>query len=485
MKIQPRAYSMLMKAPFPRVHPTGRTLTIIGLLMAAILVGLPATQEWYYLLILALVLILVLGVALSQPRTLVAFFYVSVFVPTGYLSRYFGALPAIILWLPHLFLFVAMLWLLVARPKLAASAAPWPVSLMYVGLAWMAMTLLSLIANGSSPIAAVLSLRGFFLIYGSVLLHRLQFTSEDQEKLIRSLVWAGLVMVPVSIFQRFVLVEALRLNSGDLVAGLFTVDTDLLFFQSFCIMAVASWWLGGHRLLPISPPLAIVLLFIPLAIGNSKAAPIYFFFVAGFLFWQFRRQISARMLGALLVVTILGVVGTLAFDRIFQMSYGVSYSVVARYYNVRGALSYLMDRGTTGSGLQRGAAVLFNYDLIKKEPLSLLLGLGPGSLSDSRVPGGTGYVFAMYPLLHLNNNSLATVLGEQGLVGACLLGGLLCSLFFLNDSKESSRLINLRRSTVVLFAGMLIYASVLLSPLVGLVFGALCIQSRRPGGEGR
>jgi hypothetical protein len=449
-------------------------------ILGAISIGFFVVTQNFNLLGLIL-LLPIATLAIAKPNFAVSLFYISVFIPSSYIQRYFFSLPTILLWLPHMSLLLALISVLIAKQKRAPVTKPWPISFLLVGLAWLLIVFLSLIvnANTSNPIAAILSLRCPFLIYGSILLHRLQFSAKDyQEHLIKNMVWVGLAMLPISVFQRIYFVEYLVLGSGDMVTGLFMSYAGLVFFQLFCIMAVTSWWLNGRRLLPIHPALNIVLLFIPLVISNSKAAPIYFLLVATFLIWQNRRRLSGRLFGTLLFLTIMGIIGTIAFDNVYQVSYGVSDSVIERWYTPEGVLSYLLsNKGSSTGGLQRGAAIVFNYELIKRENLTLLLGLGPGALSDSRVPGGTGHIYSMYPLLLLNNNSIATLLGELGLAGIGISIVISASFYFLYSSDETSELVSLRKGTALLFAAMLIYGTILLFPEFALVTGLLCIQS--------
>ena len=451
-------------------------LILVGSLAVSIAVGLLVARESYSLLATMPVAFFALW-ALCKPRVAVTLFYLSVFVPFGYLQRYFVSMPVITLWLPHLFLLFAIVSVLFFS-KQTRHTFPLPASLVRVGVLWLGIALASLVYNGSSPVAALLSFRGLFLIFGSVLLHRLLFSTADQERLITALVWIGVAVLPVTLFQRTYLVESLRLGSGDMVTGLFTVYGDLVFFQLFCILAVAGWWLHKKRLISLSPALAVVVLFAPLAISNSKAAPLYFLLSATFLLWLCRSRLSMRLLGAVLVLAIVGATGTVLFDKIFQSSYGRPASVVKTFYNPEAMVSYLLsDRGTASGGLQRGAAVVFNYELIKDDPITLLLGLGPGALSDSKVPGGTGRVFARYPNLALNNNQLSTAIGEGGVLTVLFVGLLLLSLYRARHESELGYVVVLRKSVVFLIATLLIYMPVFLSPLIALVAGVVsCCQ---------
>jgi hypothetical protein len=414
---------------------------------------------------------------LAKPEIAVSLFFASAFIPLGYIERHFSTFPILLLWLPHLLLVFGVV------SSLLATKQPFrvllPPKIAWVGMAWIAITLISLVVNGSSFIAALLSLRRLFLLYGSIVLFRLHSRSSEKETWLKTLVWIGLFQIPIAIFQRFVLVEYLSLNTGDLVSGVFKDYSGLVFFQIFCILSVISWWLHGKRLLPLSPAVTITLLFIPIAISNSKAAPLYFFVALIFLLWLCRSRISPRLLAAILVLFIVGSAGTLILDQFWRSDYNQSESFIEAWYAPERMFYYLFyQTGTSSGGLQRGGAILFNFNLIREELLTLILGLGPGALSDSRMPGGTGYIYVRYPNLALNNNSLATIIGELGILGILLLFGLVLGFYTLRNFGDSSDQVVLRKSTVFFLISMLIYKQMLLLPVVGVVLGIVSMESK-------
>ncbi len=453
---------------------SSKFIVILACISAALVAGILIAYESFSILAL-LFSPLIVFLLILKPKIGVVLFYFSIFIPSGYIERYFTSVTTILLWLPHMILLITLISLFVSKPRTISIKTLWPTSLFWVVLAWVGLALISTIVNASSPLSAVLSLRGLFIIFGSVVLHRLYFSPNQQKQLIIGLVVMGLLMLPVSIFQRVYLVSYLRLGSGDMVTGLFTSYTELVFFQLFCILAVISWWLHGRRLLPIHPAIVIALLFLSLAISNSKAAVIYFFLVVAFLFLRFQKRFSLRAFNAMLILVIVGIMGTLAFENIYQSSYGEPVNV----YSFKGAWNYFFSehQGNSHGGLQRGAAIVFNYNLITKEPLSLLFGLGPGSLSDSRVPGGTGYIFSRYPFMDLNYSSLSTILGELGFAGICLLGCLMLSIYYSHSKLKSPNLVALVKSTVFLMVIMLVYGTIMLFPVVALIIGVLCIPN--------
>jgi hypothetical protein len=76
---------------------------ILAIIVAVILIALERFSLLALLLFLPIALLIVI-----RPKIGVALFYVSIFIPIGYIQRYYTSLPTIILWLPHLFLLFAV-----------------------------------------------------------------------------------------------------------------------------------------------------------------------------------------------------------------------------------------------------------------------------------------------------------------------------------------------------------------------------------------
>ena len=452
-------------------------ITIFIILALSLLLGIFIAMQQYLLVGFLFGLVIALLSALNI-KICIYLFYFSVFIPVTYVERYFIDLPAFSRWFPQLFLILALLLSILQRKNKITSSYPLlPKPLIWIGVFYLLLVVFSMLVNNISFLSVVWSLRGFILIYGSVIVHRLNFTKLGQEKFIRILVIIGLIMIPVTIFQRVVIVGSRPYQSSvyDMVTGLFASYDDLVLFQIFCVIAVTSWWVHGRKLLPVSPILLIGGLFFPLVISYSKAAPLYFFVTMVFVFWLCRNRISHRTLAALLVIVIIGIIGTLFFDLLFQTT-GGPYSIVEDLYTVQGALRYLLnDNATTSGGLQRGAAVLFNFELIQQKPHGLLLGLGPGAFSSSRIEGATGYIYATYPNLYLDFSSLSTMLGELGFLGVLVIIILLLSFYFMKSINDGNHLLVLRKGTIFLLIILLFYGPYLLFPLTGLLLGLLSV----------
>lgn len=454
-------------------YPLIRTkvIFVVIILIFAMIIGFLIASQMYSIVAIIIILILT-SFLLIKPRLATALYYASVFVPVGYIHRYFFTIPSIILWFPYFLLLIAIISSLLSTYKESLSKTnSW--SHLLVVILWIVIALISMGVNGSSLIAGLLSFRSLFLISGTILLHRINFSIKKQENLLRFILFMGLLMVPVTLFQRIFFAK----ENPDMVTGLFTAYGDLVFFQIFCILVIISWWINKKKFLNFPSTIITILLFIPLIISNSKAAPLYFFVVMGYMFWLYRRRMSNRVIIGLLAITVIGIVGTFAFDKIYQLSYR-NRSAIQSYYTFEGAKEYLMStRANSEGGLQRGAALLFNFNLIKEKPINLVVGLGPGAVSNSRVPGGTGYIYSRYPNLDLNGNSLSTVVGELGIMGVILLLLLFLSFYKLNNN-ESIELVVLRKCTALLGVLLLIYMKVLLSFPITLILGVLSIQPK-------
>ncbi len=452
-------------------------ITIIVIVCFSLLSGILFAMQQYLLVGMLFGVMIALLTALNI-KIGIYLFYISVFIPVTYVERYYIDLPSSLRWFPQLFLIlILVLSILQNKNKLSSHFPLLPKSMIWIGVFYLLLVLFSMLVNATSVLSAVWSMRGFILIYGSIIVHRLNFTKQGQEKFIKLLVIVGLLMIPVTVFQRVVIVASRPYQASvyDMVTGLFATYDDLVLFQIFCVIAVTSWWIHGRKLLRVSPILVIGTLFIPLVISYSKAAPLYFFMTMLFVFWLCRKRISPKLLFALFVVIVFGIAGTLFFDLLFQAT-GGPYSIVEDLYTVEGALSYLLnDNATTEGGLQRGAALLFNLKLLQQEPQGFILGLGPGSFSSSRIEGVTGYIYSIYPNLYLDFSSLTTMLGELGFSGVLITIILLTSIYFLKKSKESDYLIVLRKGTIFLLVSLLFYGPYLLFPLTALLLGLLSV----------
>lgn len=451
--------------------------TIVIIIVLSLVSGIFIALQKYLLLGLLFGILITILSALNI-KIAIYLFYISVFIPIGYVERYYIVLPFYLRWFPQLFLALALvLSILQKRTIIKSNYQMVPKPMIWMGIFYILLIVISLFVNSSSFLSALWSLRGLLLIYGSIIVHRLNFSKQGQERFMRILVVFGLAVIPVTLFQRLVIVPSRPYQSSvfDMVTGLFASYNDLVHFQIFCIIAVTSWWIHGRKLLRVSPMVLIGALFFPLVISYSKAAPLYFFMTMVFVFWLCRKRFSHKTLAALFVIAILGILGTLFFDLLFQAT-GGPYSIVGDLYTIEGAVDYLLsENATTEGGLQRGAALLFNYQLIQKVPHGLFIGLGPGSFSTARIGGATGYMFEMYPNLYLNFSSLTTTLGELGFLGITITIFLLASIYFLKSSNEGNYWNVLRKGTIFLLTSLLFYGSYLLYPLTALIIGFLSI----------
>jgi len=443
----------------------------IGLL--AILSGVFVALEQYIFLGLIFLILFTLFSAINIKIAIYAF-YVSVFIPFGYINRYIISVPNVLRWLPYLFLGLSIVLTLLKDKKGSKNKFGLPPSLIWIGLSWILISIFSIIINNSGILPAIWSFRSFALIFGSIYIHRSNFSNADQFFLLRSLIILGFLTIPITILQRFLVaptISNVQFNY-DMVTGLFASYIELVFFQIFCIIVVISSWLHKKQLIPGSPIIHAFLLFIPLAISYSKAAPLFFFASLLYLLWLCRKRISLRFFGAIFVIIIIGIFGIIIFNELFQSNNSVS---LYSYYNLDRIINYFFYQYSDGQ-LQRGAAVAFNFELILKVPHGLFIGLGPGSFSDSQLPGATGHIYSKFPNININHTSISTIFGELGISGILLIFSLLLSIYFINSKDEKGEMDVIRKGAIFLLLLLLPYGQYLLFPITALILGLISIQ---------
>ena len=144
------------------------------------------------------------------------------------------------------------------------------------------------------------------------------------------------------------------------------------------------------------------------------------------------------------------------------------------YFGSAGYESMLAKSGE----LKYGAAITFVYSLISRDPLTLSLGLGPGNVSESGLPGGTGHYARLYQGLGLDRNMISVTLGELGILGTALTGIFLGTLYFSSGQENKHPAFDVRSLfavTLVLIGMLSLYHNPLRVPAVLIVLSLLFV----------
>ena len=405
------------------------------------------------------------------------------FVPIAYIDRYHFDLPAALKWAPFLGVAfagaAAFLWLprrqRVVPPELIAGFG-----------AVLGVSLASMVLNGTAWQALLVAQRGYVILFCALWA---LYSARDRirtDQLFAFFVVMGLVSCGVAVLQRvFVVPFVPGPDPGDRVTGLFPVGFITLFFHLFCIIIVISYQLVGRRLLPGSPWWVLGILVLGIAVGNQKAAIPYLALVLlATVFLVRTPRAGALRRGAVLVGSLVALAGTaVVFAAIYDRDYerGEEESILTALTDGDYVERYLLgtaEMNTTPSGrLLRGSALQFAWRLISDDPATLLVGLGPGATSESRVAGATGTVAQRYPGYAVDRLALSMVLADTGLLGLAAHGLFLYALMVAGARRgEPPEHRAIRRLFVSLFVSFSVYANLYYEPVFGLVAASLAYQ---------
>ncbi len=357
--------------------------------------------------------------------------FLAVFLPVGFIDRFFVSLPALVKWLPQLlFMGCAVLSaILYSRQKIIM-----PGSILWIYIVFLLLSIFSLTYNETSVIQLILSQRAFIYIIGAVLFLKSAYNKYTLDDIYTFMVKAGLVMAGLGVFERVVFVMLLKIESGDIITGTFSIDGEYLFYQVICIIIVFSYWIERKKLIKMSPGNTLLILIGSIAIANNKAGIIFIMAVITFFAFQTGLKLFWQHSKKLIYIASFVIIGLLAFDLIFRASYNRDDSQSYAYLtDPEFITTYLFGDESEGAegkfqkggiALKRGAAIEFAYSLIKRDGLSYILGKGPGAVSESG--GQVGYISEKYPGYQIGRTTIALLLAEFG------FGGIICYLLFLS-----------------------------------------------------
>lgn len=417
-------------------------------------------------------------------------FFLSAFIPFIYLSS-FVKLPSLFIWLPYIILFVAILTIIIVYPhhsfiRLFIKNKLVPKRIIIIGSMFFFVGILSTIYNKSSFIGMLFYFSWFFLMVSSIILTRIVFTKNDIKKTLKIFLLIGLLNFPISLLQRFILVNKMALDSPDIVTGLFNNYFDLAFYQIFCMLMVIVYWLYDRRILFISPFATLIALICPLILSNSKATWLYLFVCILFLFLTgIPRRKFQKGITLFFIFGFIFFLAIKTFDYFFSKHYSIDQYQSYRYII---DMTYLQEyifggntydsKFTKGKTLRRGVGILFAYDLISENPTNLILGLGPGHISMKRSPISNNTLHRLFVELDLYKSTLPIIIGGMGISGVLLLISLYCGMYFWKSNKNDykNELNLLRKNIIFLSAILTIYYNILQSPVFYLIIGLLFFQ---------
>jgi hypothetical protein len=391
-------------------------------------------------------------------------------VPLTYVDRYHFELPSAIKWLPEFAIVGAAL----ATAALARSETPRvPARVLAAMGAFVALSCVSWLYNGSSAAALIVSLRGLVLLGASLWAQRAVREVYDKDRVLGFLVAAGLVSAVVCLLQR----ATIATGQADRVTGLYSLGELMLFFHLLAMGITVLYWIEGRRILRWNAPAIVLLLALSLAVGNQEAAFPYMALVLGYLILRGgERRLALLGGGVALGVAVLGVFA-LFYDADYSEPGGRSFasSIFDWQYLERYVFGEGEDVLTPGGDLRRGAAVRVAYEQVEEDASHLWLGRGPGATSESGISGATGPLARAHPGIGRVNLSL--LIGDLGLGGTLLYVIFILAFLGRTARDEPTRHERVRELFVLLSAAFLMYARLCYEPAYVWAAGMMLLPS--------
>lgn len=396
------------------------------------------------------------AVVLSSRKGVFWLGFVGTLLPLAFVDRYYVSLPSAIKWTPEFAVVGAALAAMALAPRETPRI---PARVLAAAGAFVALSIVSWLFNGSSASALVVSLRGLVLLGASFWAQRAVRDVLDKDRLLGFLVGAGLVSAFVCLLQR----ATISAGQADRVTGLYSLGEVMLFFHLLAIGITVLYWIDGRRVLRWNSLAIVLLLVLSLAVGNQEAAFPYMALVLGHLVLRGgRRRLALLGGGVFLSAAVLGVF-TLFYDADYSEPGGRSFSdsIFDWAYLERYVFGEGDDILTPGGELLRGAAVRVAHDQVDDDPGRLWLGRGPGATSESGVAGATGPLARAYP--GIGRVTLSLLIGDVGLGGTILYVLFLLALV-RSSREEPARHAHSRELFVLLSLTFLVYARLCYEP---------------------
>lgn len=241
--------------------------------------------------------------------------------------------------------------------------------------------------------------------------------------LLRFLLVLVIIQPPVALVQRFV--TGAGISSGDHVVGTLQISSVLTLIMigsiAMCLAFYIKGLLSGRQL-----ALLTIWLMLPTFFNETKGTLVLLPVAVGTALVAARGVVhsSYRLLVMLIASAGLAAMFVVAYNLSLGMDQGRSITRFVENETYRGYLY----QGTNVDIAEAGIGEVHRFDSIAlaiktlgKDPALLALGLGPGNVTDSIVPGMDGRYAAKFAPLLPQMTSLTQLLWEMGLLGFALL----------------------------------------------------------------
>ncbi|WP_219117536.1 hypothetical protein [Janthinobacterium sp. UMAB-56] len=452
-------------------------LLLFPLLFLALLVGAVAGLDSPVLLVIVSgAIFAMLAFFLVNANILLHLLFVVTFVIQGSALYFFGLRSAtwIAVGMAGLFGMRTFMDLVVKSRQQRRGGAPEgrPVTLIMLPFfAYLLCYMVSIILNRPSAGQLMSALKSNLPVFGVLLsFYWFAWRPATLERLWQSLIWIGVLQLPVVLYQHF-FVSTKRDNGFDSVVGTFggtplgggLSSMLVLFVVAVSVYALARWNRGL-----MSRPLALLVFAIGLAVillGEVKAA---FIWLPLGVFIVLRQRIMKNLFSVIaygiLAVAMLGsiyfVYNALYWGQTLNHSKGLEGKLDAGggYFFDTHNVNYL-----TGE-ISRGASLaLWAKDATASIP-KRLLGYGPGASKSSSSIGGSGVIARRFAPLNVDATALAVLLWDVGVLGAAAyslmaVGGVILGWRYMRRGQGSAAQMAIVEASV---AVLLIYVSLLI-----------------------
>ena len=264
-----------------------------------------------------------------------------------------------------------------------------------------------------------------------------KFTQEDIEKQLKLVFLLALLQLPLSFYQR--LVQYKGILTGDLITGTVIVSSALSIFLICAISILVAYYL--YNKLDLKKLLVLIfLLFLPTTINETKGTLV--FLPLALIFPILLNSSGAELIKKLVPITFSGVLFVVVFVGIYDYFMGGRWEegIMSRMTDPAMITHYLYSgevsredfefegnpelQGESFSRLERDApridSILIPLHFLSENPVSLVIGLGIGNVTPSRVEFLSGEYGEFSDLYSSQRTTWSQILWEMGLGGVFL-----------------------------------------------------------------
>ncbi|MEZ4826786.1 MAG: hypothetical protein R3C61_10915 [Bacteroidia bacterium] len=427
----------------------------------------------------AIVVILLGLIILRNKKTIFWIGYILCFTPLGYLSRFFGVKgPFNLNW----FAFFALVAIALGTALFKINKIRFPRGPMAVYSGIALVTLLSMLLNYVKPFSIIFPQRGYLMMFAYFAIFRVVYEYYDKEDIMSFIVITGILSGFYAIFQRMVFVAVLHIGSPDMVTGFFAADGGFNYYQLICITILIVYWFEERPMknLPVSVPVALLLIVGSFAFANDKVVFIFLFIIIGAIIAQTGFEVvkkhMLKLIGGFIFLSVVGVIFAGYQDEAYSSDGGQTTSEKMMDPEFYKAYIFGDDSAegkfAKGGQLKRGAAVMVAFEQIQKSTFHVLLGRGPGSTSQNSMRGAEGELDKLFPGWDIGRTALSWYIAETGILGMILQILFLVSIGFWRPPASVGELPHFKiiRITYALFSCMYItFDNLYFQPVMGLL----------------